>query len=456
MTQANQTLPTPTTEVDPGPAVHTLQVPSVSTDIFYSLGTLSRSTIGFIVSSWLLYFYVPPGGVPLVPVALYGVAVIFGRILGAALAPVIGYASDNLQSRWGRRLPFMFLAGLPVVVVFVLLWVPPIQNTSIWNLLYLTVFFGLFRAMLGLYQVPYEALLPEIAVTDSHRVRISAWQSSSLLIGMVIGSLAGLTIDKLGYFLTALIYGGFVLVAFYLPVFILRERKEQTSTTHERINFRRSLSITVHNRAFMLFSAAWGIYLLTTSLVQSSAPFIVTEVCRLNPSETIFFYLPGLFASLASYPLVTRLARHWGKRRVYAGSFLFAALVFPGTLLIGEWLPVSMKAQCISWAVLQAVAISGLVVLTTAFVAEITDGDFATTGQHRQGMYFATMNVLEQTATGIASILLPVLLLLGRSQDAPLGPLGVRLAGSHGRRADVGRLPNLFKLSTTTQWVRSP
>ncbi len=402
---------------------------SVKTDLFYSFGTLGRSTIGFVVSSWLLYFYIPPGGEPLVPVALYGFAIIFGQIISAILAPLIGYLSDNCKSRWGRRLPFMFIAGLPVILLFVLLWIPPVQKTSTWNLLFLALVFGLFRVALGFYQVPYKSVLPEIAITEKHRVRISAYQSGFLLVGMVIGGMAGLTIENLGYGVTALIYAGIGLIAFYIPIAALRGRKAWKYSSGARIDFRQSLSITMKNRVFMLFTLVWAIYMMTTSLIQSSAPFIVTEICRLNKADTIYFYLPGLIASLASYPLISKLTNRLGKEKVFAGSFLLAALVFPGTMLIGQWLTISLKTQCISWAVLQAVSISGMVVLTTAFIAEITDYDHAVTGQHREGMYYATLSVLEQISTGIASVLLPVLMLLGRSHLSPQGPLGIRLTG---------------------------
>ena len=67
----------------------------IKVDLFYGLGTLGSSTIGFVISSWLLYFYVPPDGSPLVPVALYGVAILVGRGISALITPFVGYLSDN-------------------------------------------------------------------------------------------------------------------------------------------------------------------------------------------------------------------------------------------------------------------------------------------------------------------------------------------------------------------------
>jgi len=68
-------------------------------------------------------------------------------------------------------------------------------------------------------------------------------------------------------------------------------------------------------------------------------------------------------------------------------------------------------------------------VLSSAFIAEITDHDEEETGQRREGVYFAVMKVFDQLFSGIALLLLPVILLLGRSRSLPQGPLGVRATG---------------------------
>jgi len=402
---------------------------TIKVDLFYGLGTLGTSAIGFVVSSWLLYFYLPPDGEPLVPVAIYGIAILLGRIASAVITPFVGYISDNFHSRWGRRLPLMFIAALPLLIFFFLFWQPPLPSTTIINLIYLIVIAIAYRTTLAVYTVPYRALLPEIALTDRHRIRLSALQSGFLVLGMVVGSLAGVLIERRGFPSMALVYGLGILILIYIPFFILRERPGRQVSADQRISFKQSLSITVRNRPFVIFALVWAAYLMTTSFVQSSAPFIVTELCLLNKADTLYFYIPGLLAAMVGYPLVTKFAGRWGKWKVYAGSLIASAIVFPGTVLIGDWLPIGLKVQCTTWAVLQSFVISGVVVLSSAFVAEITDFDFDDTGQHREGMYFAAIGVLEQIFNGVASVLLPLILLLGRSHTSPLGPLGVRLTG---------------------------
>ena len=287
----------------------------------------------------------------------------------------------------------------------------------------------IFRLASAFYHVPYQALLPEIAITERHRVRISAWQSAFLLLGMMLGGLSGLLIEGRGFQTATLTYVIFILPLLILPLGFVRERTGRKAQPQARISFRQSLVTAFHNRAFMLFAVVWAIYLMTTTLVQSSVPFIVTEVCQLSEAQTIYFYIPGVLASLAWYPVVTYFSNRWGKRKVYLGSYLASALIFPGTMFMGSWLLIPLGVQCVSWAVLQAIAISGVVVLSSAFVAEITDFDEEQTGQRREGIYFAVMKVLDQLFSGFAIFLLPIIFLLGRSRLSPQGPLGVRMTG---------------------------
>src|SRR5512140_1473571 len=109
------------------------------TDLAFSLIQLGITIPWSVNDGWLLYFYLPPEGKgqALVPLAFYGTAILIARVINALITPAIGYWSDNLHSRWGRRLPLMFSASLPLLIVFVLLWLPPVKGESIINLFFL-------------------------------------------------------------------------------------------------------------------------------------------------------------------------------------------------------------------------------------------------------------------------------------------------------------------------------
>lgn len=391
-------------------------------DLPYSLITLATAAQWALMGGWLLYFYLPPDGAVLVPAALYGLAMAGMRAASALSAPLVGRLSDHLRGRWGRRAPLMAVSGLPLCVLFVLLWLPPVRSESAWNLAYLTAVLGAYSVVFSLNQVPYMALLPEIAEADTHRVRVSAWTSGMLLAGMVVGGLASPLIEHLGYAPTALAYAVFSLPLLYLPLLYLRERPERQIAAEARLSWRESFAFLAKNKPFVVMTLAGFCFWAIPTLILAILPFVVTEVCALDAGDAWMFYLGALLPAALCYPLVTRLAASWGKKPLFAASLALSAVVLPGLTMVDRpW-------QGLVWIALQAVAMSPVAMLPPVFGAEIVDQDEALTHQRREGAYYSAWAFLDQVVKGAVELLLPLLLLLGRSRADAHGPLGVRLA----------------------------
>ena len=409
-------------------------LPPIRIDLAFSLIQLGTTIIWSVVDGWLLYFYLPPEGKGqiLVPLAFYGIVVLIARVVSVIVTPPIGYWSDHLHSRWGRRLPLMFSASLPLLIMFVLLWLPPIHGKSIVNLYYLGVILILFNIFETLVIIPLGALLPELAVIDRHRVRLTMWSAIFQLIGVILAGLAGLLIEGLGFIQTMLIYAALILPFLYLPFLTLHERPGRQIDASQRFGFLQSLMITLSNRAFLILSATGLCFWTATTFLMTVIPYIVTEICLLNVADAPYFYIAGVLALLACFPLVNWLTDRFGKWSIFAGSLLASAIVLPGLMLIGPWFPIPLMAQGLIWIALQSIAMSGVTMLPQAFAAEITDYDEKMTGQRREGAYYSAWSLLGQVINGAAVAMLPLLFLFGRSQSDVNGALGVRLTGPIG------------------------
>ncbi len=411
-------------------------LPAVSKSIpfLYGMLTLGSTALWSYVSGWLLYFYLPPAGsgTTLVPAALMGLAILLSQVVNLFGGLPIGYLSDQTRSRWGRRLPFIFAGSLLMPAFFFLVWRPPVAGFSLWNLVYIGGMMALFNLAYSLRQIPYEALLPELAENDILRVRASAFQAGFQMVAVILASFAGILIESFGYGNAGLLYAAVLIPFFFLPLLGLRERPGRQIPVADRIDFRKSLSITLGNRPFQVFLAAWGLYWIASALVMDTIPYIATQICRLSEAETVYLYLPPVLVSLLCFPLVTWLTGRWGKRRVFLASLFAAALVLPGLMLIGEDLPLPLGLQGALWISLEAAALSGAQMLPPAIAAELTDQDANATGQRREGSYYSAWWLFEQIATGLSGALIPILLLLGRSNADANGPLGVRLCGLAG------------------------
>jgi len=93
---------------------------------FYSTGSIGLNLVSVGVASWLMFFYMPPGGTPRVSPGFLSVIFLIAGLWDGLVDPFLGHWSDNTRTRWGRRKPFL-LFGTPLMAVFmILLWLPPV------------------------------------------------------------------------------------------------------------------------------------------------------------------------------------------------------------------------------------------------------------------------------------------------------------------------------------------
>jgi len=398
----------------------------------YTIITLGSSTLWGVASGWLLYFYLPPGAPPLEPLAFYSIVILVSKGVNILLGLPIGYISDHTRSSWGRRLPYVIGGAMLIPILFVLLWTPPHNSTPGLTSVYLFLVLIGFNAVYEIHQVPYEALLPELAVGEKDRVAISTWKTGFLLGGNILAGFTGPLISKFGYFHSMLIFAVIVAPILILPGFFLRKKIDSGYQPVRQISFLTSLKITFSNRAFQAFAITWGLMWTAATLVLETLPFVVTEVCHLKESDTVYFYLPAIAITLIAFPFITKMAERYGMKAVFRGSLLAGAISLPGLMLIGEQIPIPLIAQGIIWVVLQSASLAGAQILPGAMIAAITDLDESQTGQRREGSFYSVWGLLNQVSSGLGLAIIPLFLILGRSRSDPHGPLGVRLLGLAG------------------------
>jgi GPH family glycoside/pentoside/hexuronide:cation symporter len=97
---------------------------------FFSFGDVVDGTITFGVGAFVFYYLTAVIGLP---GTIVGALLAFSITCDAVLDPLIGSISDTTDSRFGRRLPFMFFAGIPAAIAFALLYAIP-EALSGWTL----------------------------------------------------------------------------------------------------------------------------------------------------------------------------------------------------------------------------------------------------------------------------------------------------------------------------------
>ena len=126
------------------------------------------------------------------PAARVGSAILTALVVDAFSDPIVGYMSDNLHSRLGRRHPFMYASAVPVALAYFFLWHPPALGHRA-LLIYLVVLAILVRTTITLFEIPNSSLVAEL--TDDYDER-----TTMLSYRFFFGWWGGLTMAVAAYF----------------------------------------------------------------------------------------------------------------------------------------------------------------------------------------------------------------------------------------------------------------
>jgi len=104
---------------------------------------------------------------------LAGLALGIGLVFDAVSDPLVGYLSDNTQSRLGRRHPYLYASVLPLALSYFLLWHPPASLQGDMNLFFFLVACNVaLRVSFTLFLVPAYAFVAELTSNYEERTRL--------------------------------------------------------------------------------------------------------------------------------------------------------------------------------------------------------------------------------------------------------------------------------------------
>lgn len=417
--------------------------------LVYASGMLGWSILINMIAGVLVYFYDPPvnADIPytLPKVTVWGIFSFIsliaasGRIWDAITDPVIAFLSDRSRHPAGRRIPFMRVSVIPVMVTGILLYFPlkqDIASVNVWWLIGIQLLFYLF---LTIYIIPYNALIAELGHTTDEKLRLSTLQSVAFFIGMITAS----TTPAIAEFLyrifdyknkmVAFQYSAIIMITLatcflLLPAFFLNERKYSTGEPH-RLHVMESMKPVFTNRNFFLFIVADFAYFIGITIIGTGALYYVTVLLGLNQSFGSVMGLVMLLLSLAFYPLVNMLARKLSKKMMILTMLYVMGAIFLLTYYLGE-IPFAAPVQGILVAALFAFPLAVLGILPPVVLAEITHLDAFQSKQNKQAAFFAIRSLFDKFGQTIGIVIF-TMLTHNYGKD-PGHDLGIRLSGIFG------------------------
>ncbi len=412
----------------------------------FALGQLGWSTLGGIISAWLVTFYLPtsgdiqkgaiqyiwPGLVIGGFLTILGLITALCRVFDAVTDPLVASLSDRSNNKRGRRIPFMQIAALPFAVITVLVFCAPVNGISGWNVAWISIFLVLFYAFMTMYCTPYNALISEFAKNQQERMYISTAISLTYFFGTLIAYtpfvLAGLFQGAVGfawsYRICFIVLAVLALVCMLLPTFLLKER-DFVDSKPDRTNVFKSLTSTFKNKDFRTFSISDIMYWVGLTLFQTGLPFFVKVSMGFDASMVMVFMGGMTVLSACFYPFVTKMVKKFGKKKLVIAGFLGLALCYAIAAVssIPNFLPAEGSANILSWVfgiaimVISALPMALLGIIPQSIVADVAEAEKTVTGESREGMFFAARTFAMKFGQSLAMLLFTSLAIIGTQQN---------------------------------------
>jgi Na+/melibiose symporter-like transporter len=405
----------------------------LGTKLAYGFGAAAYGVKDNGFSYFLLIFYSQVVGLD---PRLVGLAITIALVLDAFSDPIVGYWSDNLRSRWGRRHPFLYASAIPVAGTYFLLWAPPQDATQLehfWRLLTLAI---LIRTFVTIYETPSSALAPELSSDYEERSRLLSYRfffawvvGNAMTVSMFAAIFPAFTssetpgqFNRDSYALYGMIAAAVILFAILVSALGTHHRIPHLPPAPPARRIApatafREIFETLANRSFLALFLASILGAVATGLASTLAFYMLTYFWGFTAAETGLITI-GVFVSAAIgaalAPIVTRA---WGKKR--------AAMLVGVTAFVGSPLPIVLKLfgllpddpTFVFWFVFIAGMIDvGLIIcfqiLATAMMADLVEQAELKTGRRSEGVFFASITFVRKMVTGLGVMLASLILTL--------------------------------------------
>jgi len=103
--------------------------------------------------------------------------------------PMLGYLSDRTHTRFGRRMPYIMIAIVPLGVVLFLLFTPPLPigvENQFGNFLYFMLIIILFELFYSMFSLNATSLFPETFITEDERTKANNVRQVFLIFGLIV------------------------------------------------------------------------------------------------------------------------------------------------------------------------------------------------------------------------------------------------------------------------------
>jgi len=396
--------------------------PTLRTKLFYGFGSVAFGIKDQGFAFLLLLYYNQVLGLP---EHLVGLGIMITLVADGLSDPIVGYFSDNLHTRWGRRHPLMYFSAIPVAVSYFLLWNPPAGLSHEALFAYLVVISIVIRTFIDFYEIPSTSLVPEL--TSSYDER-----TSLLSFRFFFGWWGGLAMGLLAFQLFlqpsaehpvgVLNPDGYRSYGLAASVLMAVAILISTVGTHSYIPYlkqpppkrpfdlRRSLAelrATLSNRSFVVLFGAMVFGSMAAGLTAALNIYFNTFFWELTTNQMSALVLTSFVSAALALVIAPPLARRLGKKAAAVALSLAGITIAPLPIVLrlaglfpDNHSPALLPTLLVANTIIVTLLIASNIV-SSSMVADVVEDSELATGRRSEGTFAAASSFVEKCVSGI-------------------------------------------------------
>ena len=312
--------------------------------VSYGFGAYISEFFSMAFGAYVFFYYETVIGLD---VWLTSIGFIIFALWNAVNDPLIGFLTDRpfkFTKKWGRRLPWVIIGGVPWILSYLLLFTPPDVDPNSGALIlfvWLVVMTCLYDTFASLFQVNYYSIFPDKFRGDSERRLASTLSTLVGALGLASGSIIPSLFIVFGERSTYTLQAGVAVIVCLLALVAVipgsREDQvridcylESCEEKMERTPFLKEFKTIIKHKNYMAYVISFMFYTCLVATMIGSIPYVAQFVLNVKAKDIMLIMaalLIGLFISMPIWSKIADKTNNDRKTMLIAATFLTIATI---------------------------------------------------------------------------------------------------------------------------------
>jgi len=321
------------------------------TKLSYGIGGVADNALYTLLGTFLLFFLTTVAGIR---PATAGTIAALGSILEAVCGPIAGFLSDNAETRFGKRKPFLMVAAIPVAIVTMLLFTSIGASYGV-KVAYYTMMTLLFWTAFATFFVPYLAWGSDLTDDYNERTTLRSYAYFFNQVGMAIGMVMptiivefmmkhGSSVERswsaVGLFVGVCSGAALLICSLNIKKNDVKDFKKDPN--REKVFSAKKIAymfseyfqiLKLKSIRFLILGSV--VYLLCNTMFSAGRIYYFTFNIGLSAKQISFTMLLMTLVGIALVPVVGGLANYIDKKMVFIGGIALTGLVMLSSKFVG-------------------------------------------------------------------------------------------------------------------------